>query len=470
MTCRVPRLLPLLPAMIPGAVLSLLLAVPAGAADTPGPQDRSEAWWSLKPLVKPAPPAVSLPGFEDWCRNPIDRFILAKLREKGLHPAPPADRRTLLRRVSFDLIGLPPTADELAAFLTDDSPDAYERVVDRLLSSPHHGERWARHWMDAVHYAETHGHDQDRPRPNAWPYRDYLIRSFNQDRPYSRFVQEQLAGDVLFPADPQGIVATGLLATGPWDESSLLNIMEDTADKKIARYLDRDDMLTTVMATFTSTTVHCARCHDHKFDPIAQKDYYALQAVFAGVDKAERPYDLDPKTAARRHELTQEKARLATSTAAELLTPAVQSAVTEWEKKRAATPPVWTVLDPVSFTSSGGATLTKQPDLSLLAGGDKPDVDVYTIVAHTDLQGITGVRLEALTDDSLPHKGPGRQDNGNLHLNEFRVKAAPLTPRPPLPPRGEGEQDKKKDNKTSPSAPSLPPLPSVGEGGRGVRG
>jgi hypothetical protein len=254
MTCRVPRLLPLLPAMIPGAVLSLLLAVPAGAADTPGPQDRSEAWWSLKPLVKPAPPAVSLPGFEDWCRNPIDRFILAKLREKGLHPAPPADRRTLLRRVSFDLIGLPPTADELAAFLTDDSPDAYERVVDRLLSSPHHGERWARHWMDAVHYAETHGHDQDRPRPNAWPYRDYLIRSFNQDRPYSRFVQEQLAGDVLFPADPQGIVATGLLATGPWDESSLLNIMEDTADKKIARYLDRDDMLTTVMATFTSTS------------------------------------------------------------------------------------------------------------------------------------------------------------------------------------------------------------------------
>jgi hypothetical protein len=420
MTRRLSRLLPLLPA----TVLLLVLAVPAGAADAPQPE-KGEAWWSLKPLVKPAPPALNVPGFEDWSRNPIDRFILAKLHEKGLHPSQPADRRTLLRRVSFDLVGLPPTADELAAFLADDAPDAYERLVDRLLASPHHGERWARHWMDAVHYAETHGHDQDRPRPNAWPYRDYLIRSSNQDKPYRRFVQEQLAGDVLFPDDPQCVVATGLLATGPWDESSLLNIMEDTADKKIARYLDRDDMLTTVMATFTSTTVHCARCHDHKFDPILQTDYYALQAVFAGVDKAERPYDIDPQIAARRRELTQQKAKLATSTAAELLAPQVQAVVAEWEKKLAATTVVWTPLDAMSYSSVGGAKLTKQPDLSLLAGGDKPDVDTYTIVAHTELQGITGIRLEALTDDSLPHKGPGRQDNGNLHLNEFKVKAAP---------------------------------------------
>ncbi len=219
-----------------------------------------EVWWSLRPLVKPALPASSMPDFEDWPRTPLDRFILAKLKEKGLHPAPEADKRTLLRRLSFDLLGLPPTPEELATFLADQTPDAYEKQVDRLLASPHYGERQARHWMDLVHFAETHGHDQDRPRPNAWPYRDYLIRSFNADKPYARFVQEQLAGDVLFPGDSAGIVATGFLAAGPWDESSLLNIMEDTADKKIARLLDRDDMVTTTLSTF--------RQHDRPLRPL----------------------------------------------------------------------------------------------------------------------------------------------------------------------------------------------------------
>src|SRR5262249_54016880 len=157
----------------------------------------------------------------------------------------------------------PPTPEEVDAFLKDESPDAYERVVDRLLASPHHGERWARHWMDAARFAETHGHDQDRPRPNAWPYRDYLIRSFNADKPYGRFVCEQLAGDVLYPDDPDAVVALGFLAAGPWDESSLRDIREDTLDREVGRYLDRDDMLSTAMGTFVSLTVHCARCHDH---------------------------------------------------------------------------------------------------------------------------------------------------------------------------------------------------------------
>ncbi len=154
---------------------------------------------------------------------------------------------------------------------------------------------WARHWMDVVHYAETHGHDQDRPRENAWPYRDYLIGSFNDDNPFARFVEEQVAGDVLFPDDPQAIVATGFLATGPWDESSLRDIRDDTLDREIARYIDRDDIVTTVMSTFASSTVHCARCHDHKFDPITQQEYYGLQAVFAATDKAKRAYDADPQ-------------------------------------------------------------------------------------------------------------------------------------------------------------------------------
>src|SRR5205807_1716753 len=242
-----------------------------------------------------------------------------------------------LRRVTFDLIGLPPTQAELEAFLREDSPAAYERVVERLLASPHYGERWARHWMDLVHYAETHGHDQDRPRPNAWPYRDYLIRSFNEDKPYARFIRAQLAGDVLFPDDPGAVVALGFLATGPWDESSLRDIRDDTIDRQIARYLDRDDIVTTVMSTFVSTTVHCARCHDHKFDPIPQQDYYALQAVFAATDKADRPYDPDPRVAKQRRELLQRQATLLASRGRQppeqsLLTPEVQAQVAVWEK------------------------------------------------------------------------------------------------------------------------------------------
>jgi hypothetical protein len=164
--------------------------------------------------------------------------------------------------------------------------------------------------MDVIHYAETHGHDQDVPREHAWPYRDYLIRSFNEDKPYARFVEEQIAGDVLYPDDPQGVVATGLLAAGPWDESSLQSIRDDTLDKKMAQTLDRDDMLTTVMSTFVGATVHCARCHEHKFDPIAQDEYYALQAVFAGIDRANRPYDTDVSLHRRRQELLKRRREL----------------------------------------------------------------------------------------------------------------------------------------------------------------
>ena len=163
--------------------------------------------------------------------------------------------------------------------------------MDHLLASPRYGERWARHWLDVVHYADSHGHDQDRPRDNAWPYRDYVIRAFNEDKPYARFVEEQLAGDVLFPDQPEATVATGFIGTGPFDESSMIAIVDDTVDKKRAQSLDRDDMVMTTMSTFVSSTVHCARCHNHKFDPIPQKEYYRLQAVFAGVDRANRRYD-----------------------------------------------------------------------------------------------------------------------------------------------------------------------------------
>ncbi len=385
---------------------------------------KEELWWSLRPLIKPEPPE---PKNKDWARTPIDKFILVKLEEKGFKPSPPADRRTLLRRVSFDLTGLPPTPEEMRQFLADESPDAYARMIDRLLAGPRYGERWARHWLDVAHYADTHGHDQDRPRPNAWPYRDYVIRSLNEDKPYAQFVQEQLAGDVLFPQDPQGIVATGFIAAGPWDESSQMHIMGDTIDKKIAQNLDRDDMVMTAMSTFVSTTPHCARCHNHKFDPISQVEYYRLQAVFAGVDRAERPYDHDQQTLAWRQSLLKKLKALESRedpSVRTLFEPVLQNEVAAWEKSLPERHTQWTVLDPVSYTSAKGATLTKQPDMSVLSGGTTPDTDTYTIVARTGLKGITAVRLEVLTDDSLPLHGPGRQNNGNLHLSEFLVKAS----------------------------------------------
>ncbi len=401
---------------------------PAVSQESPSKPD--DTFWSLKSLVVPQVPRVEKDFAHFRPINAIDRFVLSKLVEKGLEPSPSADRRTLMRRVYFDLIGLPPTADAVDEFVADSREETYECLVDRLLASPQYGERWARHWMDVAHYAETHGHDQDRPRQNAWPYRDYLIRSFNDDMPYARFIQEQVAGDVLFPDDPQATVATGFLATGPWDESSLQSIQNDTDDRKIAQYLDRDDMVTTVMSSFVSATAHCARCHDHFFDPIKQADYYALQAVFAGVDKADRPYEPDLQTARRRKNLQNELALLnGLKGQADplLLTPAMQQLAAEWEAKQISTPSLWQVLEPVEAKSSDGSTLTKQSDGSVLASEKRPEKDTYTLVFHTPLSGITAFRLELLTHDSLSHRGPGRQDNGNLHLSEIKVLAAALS-------------------------------------------
>ncbi len=263
--------------------------------------------WAFQPATRAPVPVVK---HEQWVRNSIDRFILARLEQEKLSPSPEAERGTLIRRVTYDLIGLPPTPEEVQAFLADRSSAAYDKLVDRLLASPRYGERWARYWLDIVHFGETHGYDKDKVRPNAWPYRDYVIRAFNEDKGYGRFVQEQLAGDVLFPEEPEGIVAMGFIAAGPWDYVGHVELPITKTDGLIARYNDRDDMVMTAMSTFQSLTVHCARCHNHKFDPITQKDYYNLQAVFAGVDRANRPYDEDKATLQQRRSLTAEKQKL----------------------------------------------------------------------------------------------------------------------------------------------------------------
>lgn len=241
--------------------------------------------WSLRPVVRPEIPNVR---DTDWVRNPIDAFILRRLEDEGLEPAPQAGRIALIRRATFDLHGLPPTPEEIDAFLADTSDDAFAKVVERLLDSPRYGERWGRHWLDLASYADSHGFELDYPRPHAWRYRDYVIRAFNDDKPYDQFLREQIAGDVLAPDDPSAVIATGFLAAGPWDYSGFVTAIQDTAASRMTRLRDLDNMLTTVMTTTVGLTVGCARCHDHKFDPISQEDYYSLQAVFAGVRRGDR--------------------------------------------------------------------------------------------------------------------------------------------------------------------------------------
>ena len=259
-------------------------------------------WWSMRPLKSPVIPDVR-ERYRDRVRNPIDAFILSQLEEKNLEPSPQADRRTLIRRLKYDLIGLPPSPKEVEQFVHDPDPQAYQNLIERYLNSPQYGERWARHWLDVVHYGDTHGYDKDKLRPNAWPYRDYVIRSFNDDKPYGQFIKEQIAGDVMKDAGGDGIVATGFLAAGPWDFISHVEVPESKLDGKIARNLDRDDMVRAVMETFNSITIGCARCHDHKFDPFHMEDYYSLQAVFSAIDRADRWYYDDPQLTDQRKQL-----------------------------------------------------------------------------------------------------------------------------------------------------------------------
>ena len=255
-----------------------LVLTPPAVADT--------GWWSLQPVQSPAVP-------ESPQLNPVDAFLDVAMRQKGLRPVGEAGPRTLIRRLTYDLTGLPPTPQEVAAFQADwkqDADSAWTGLVDRLLATPEFGEKWAQHWLDVARYAETHGYDKDKPRENAWPWRDYVIRSLNQDKPYTRFVQEQVAGDVLFPGTADGVLGLGFLAAGPWDFIGHWEVGEGKVDGRIAKNLDRDEMLSAVFNVFVGTTVQCARCHHHKFDPVRMEDYYRLQAVFAAVDRADRVY------------------------------------------------------------------------------------------------------------------------------------------------------------------------------------
>lgn len=398
---------------LPEEEIAVLVAWVAGGAVDPRTSpptaamvDRTD-WWSLRPLDRPEVPAGAA--------HPIDAFVDARLKEAGLEATPEADRRTLIRRLTIDLHGLPPTPEEVDTFVNDAGPAAYERLVDRLLASPGYGERWARHWLDTIHFADTHGFEHDAFRPHAWRYRDYVIKSFNDDLPWDRFVREQFAADVFFPEATDRRVALGYLGAGPYDHSAA-----STAPRSF-EHLDRDDMVNQVMGAFASTTASCARCHAHKFDPVSQDDYYALQAVFAGIGKGDITFDPDPQTAHERNRWEHLAAAVRAADEAVLLADEQRQLVAAWEAARD-TAAVWQPLELATFSSAYGATLEQQPDGSLLVSGHRPDVDVTTLVASTDLTTMTALRLEVLADASLPVEGPGRADNGNLHLNEVAVE------------------------------------------------
>jgi hypothetical protein len=267
-------------------------------------------WWSLRPIASPKAPEVKDRG---WIVNDIDAFVLARLEAAGLHPSPPADRRTLIRRLSFDLLGLPPTPKEVDAFVSDTSPRAYDELVERLLASPHYGERWARHWLDVVRFAESQGFERDRLRPNAWPFRDWVVSAFNDDLPYDQFVRLQLAGDVLLPDDASAVIATGFLVAGAWDEVG--QTQQSEAMKAVVRQDELEDLVAVTAQTFLGLTAHCARCHDHKFDPVSQVDYYRFAAALSGVRHGERDVPAEIDGAARLAELRSQadalRARLA---------------------------------------------------------------------------------------------------------------------------------------------------------------
>lgn len=398
--------------------------VNAGAFDDRlgAPEAPEAIWWSLQPLQRPllpdSDPAHLPPGVQ--LLNPIDHFVQSELVGHELHFSPLADRRTQIRRLSIDLLGLLPSMDEVAAFERDTRPDAYERLVDRMLASPAYGERWARHWMDTVHFADTHGFEHDVARPNAWRYRDYLIARLNGDVAWSRFIREQLAADHFFPDEPQWTSALGFLAAGPFDISSFT-----TAPLTFA-YLDRDDMVTQTMSAFTSSTVNCARCHAHKFDPIPQDDYFALQAVFAGVIKGDVAYDTDPRVAAERRKW-EGLIELLSGGPEDKLPPGFhldpwKATIAQWEQSHHLEAALWRVRRPESFTSSNGCVLSVLEDDSVLASAPYPERERYVLRLRPGIGRLTAIRIEVLPHNTLPAGGPGCASNGNLHLTSLEAQ------------------------------------------------
>ncbi|MDX1925130.1 MAG: PSD1 and planctomycete cytochrome C domain-containing protein [Pirellulaceae bacterium] len=378
-------------------------------------------FWSFQPLRKLDPPQVV--DSSHWVRSELDRFVLERLESSKLAPNPVADARVLVRRAWFDLLGLPPTPDEMREWSAKIGSDgkinnqAWAALIDHLLDSPHYGERQARHWMDVARFAESHGYEQDYDRPNAYHYRDFLIRAFNDDLPYDQFVQWQLAGDELAPEEPLAWMATGFLCGGAFPTQLT------EAEFESARYDELDDMVATTGVAFLGLSIGCARCHDHKFDPIPVVDYYRMAATFTTAIRCEKKLDLEPQENAKRREafaakLSELDAQLQTYAQTEM--PQQFNAWLGSESSRATSPGTWIALAG-NLTSTQANNYQLQQDGSYLSVGAVPPKDEITLASKLEQGQFQAIRLEALTHDSLPGKGPGRADNGNFALGDIRL-------------------------------------------------
>ena len=382
--------------------------------------DDDRKFWSFQPLSQPAVPTVKS---NDWARNEIDQFILAVQQPKGLTPNSEVSKRTYIRRAYFDLIGLPPTPAEIEEFLADQSPDAYEKLIDRLLASPRYGERWARHWLDIARFAESHGFEHDYDRNYAYHYRDFVIKALNQDMPYDQFVRWQLAGDEIAPENPLALMATGFLGAGVFPTQITANEVERT------RYDALDDMLNTTGLAMLGLSVGCARCHDHKFDPIPTRDYYRMLSTFTTTVRTEIEIDLDPEKYQREktafdqaHEPLVKALR---DYEANQLNPQFEQWLTQSKVDRSQLDQ-WIVPEVTSHSSKGKARFEKLEDGSILVSGPNINQDHFTFHLKTSVSPLRSIRLETLTHRSLPHQGPGRAVNGNFSLTAFKVKAKSL--------------------------------------------
>lgn len=374
-----------------------------------------EAHWSYIKPVRPPEPAAKNAA---WARNAIDRFVAAAQEERGLQPAPEADRRTLARRLSFDLLGLPPQPAEVEAFIADTSENAYGELIDGLLASPHYGERMAMFWLDLVRYGDTGGYHSDNHR-DVYLYRDYVIQAFNENMPFDRFTLEQLAGDLL-PASTRGTrIASGY-------NRLLMTTEEGGAQAKeyMAKYAA--DRVRNCSTVWLAATMGCCECHNHKFDPYTTKDFYALAAFFA--DIKELPVGRQEQTPLPTADIEQQLRRFDEQMAAVQAelgkpSPELEAAQAAWEAALTTGKVEWTVLAPTSVASKNGAAFKTLDDGSILAVDGNPETDTFTVTVKTSLAGLTAFRLEALPDDSLPARGPGRASNGNFVLHEFELTA-----------------------------------------------
>jgi mono/diheme cytochrome c family protein len=361
--------------------------------------------WAYEKPIRP-----ELPKVQDtaWPRNPIDSFVLAEMEQHGLSPSPEADRVTLIRRLYLDLVGILPTPTEVDAFVADASPDAYEKLVDRLLASPHYGERWGRHWLDLARYADTNGYEKDRTR-SIWPYRDWVINAINADMPFDEFTIEQIAGDMLPNPTPSQRIATG------FHRNTMLN-EEGGIDVEEFRFKNLIDRVQTTATTWMGTTLHCAQCHNHKYDPISQKEYYQFMAL---LNNADEPVMEIPSASvsAKRAEIQRKIDQIENNYEKDFPLPGPQM--------------LWVSIAPTKATAKSGKLVIKE-DKSVLAPGKPADTNVYTLQLQASGEPIEALRLEVLNDPSLPNKGPGRAANGNFVLTKISVSvsSAKATTRP----------------------------------------